>query len=67
MTEYVTRFCPTQNCEYTISVEYSHITGNRYLKTGANCDYCADVLRGNQCPIQQNCPLYQAMPKELVY
>lgn len=67
MTETATGFCPTQNCEYSIEVNYSHIVDNRYLKAGADCEYCADVLLGNQCPIQLKCPLYEAMPKEILY
>lgn len=66
MTDFVTGYCPTQNCEYTISVEYSHITGNRYLKIGATCDYTADYF-GKGCPIEKSCPLYLSMPKEMSY
>lgn len=62
--ETVKGFCPVQNCEYSIGVNYSHITDNRYLKTGAVCDYCADVF-GNGCPNQKNCPLYLSAPKEI--
>lgn len=65
MIEIAKGFCPTQDCEYSIDVNYSHIIDNRYLKAGATCDYCADVF-GKKCPIQKNCPLYLSMPKEIV-
>jgi hypothetical protein len=64
LLEIASGFCPTQNCEYTIDVKYSHIADNRYLKVGATCDYCADVF-GVECPIQRDCPLYHSMPKEI--
>ena len=62
--ETVTGFCPVQNCEYSIDVNYSHIADNRYLKAGADCDYCADVF-GSGCPNQKDCPLYLSAPKEI--
>lgn len=63
MTELITGFCPTQNCEYTISVEYSHITGNRYIQTGADCKYLS--FNFDNCPIYEVCPLRAKAPKEL--
>ena len=66
MTETVTGFCPFLNREYSIDINYSHITGNRYLKAGADCDYNADATH-DTCPMMKDCPLYLSMPKEKTY
>lgn len=66
MTETATGFCPLQKCEYSIDVNYSHITGNRYLKSGAMCEYNADATH-DVCPMKKECPLYLSMPKEKTY
>lgn len=64
MEKVVSGYCPTQKCDYTISVTYS-LAGTRYLQTGACCDY----ILGNfsKCPIYKECPIRASAPRETVY
>ena len=62
MFEVVTGFCPTQNCEYSITVEYTQISGNRYVQTSCDCEYLSYDF--SRCPIYKECPLRAKAPKE---
>lgn len=56
-------FCPTLEKDYSIEVKYSQISGNRYLQTGADCEYRSM----NPCPNDMNCPLRAKAPREKVF
>ncbi len=61
MEKIVTGYCPTQKCEYSISVKYSAVS-NHYLQVGARCEY----ILGNfdRCPIYKECPIRASAPRE---
>ena len=58
----VSGFCPTQNCDYEITVKYSsvHPIGENeyYRQTGADCYYGSFGL----CENQHQCPLLASAP-----
>lgn len=54
-------FCPTQQKEYSISIEYlpsSTLSSSQYIRGLADCDY----RRESGCA-QPNCPIYDDAPK----
>lgn len=54
-------FCPTQQKEYSISIEYlssSTLSSKQYIRGLADCDY----RRENGCA-QANCPIYASAPE----
>jgi hypothetical protein len=61
----ISGFCPTQNCEYRIDVNYvSYGNQGMFLKTGTKCDYACenyDVL----CPIYKQCPIQASAPENI--
>lgn len=61
MITYASGFCPTQNCQYTIELEYESVGNHQYLQTGATCDYIAFDF--SKCPIYKQCPIRNAAPK----
>jgi len=57
-------FCPEQNKEYTVSVNYinsSTLTENKLIRGLAKCDYASS--RG--CSYIDNCPILKLAPKEI--
>jgi len=65
-----TGYCPTQDKEYTVEVNYRYIpppfggTGS-YVKTGGgNCEYSA--YDSSLCPFREaGCPLFDSAPDTL--
>ena len=64
--ENVYGYCPTQKSNYEITVMYSQVVGNKYIKTGADCEY-SSYVGGPECPIKSSCPLYLSAPSEKLY
>lgn len=62
-------FCPEQNEEYSISVEYANdVDSNRpnlYRRKRIVCDYGCDQL--HPCSIQMECPLLEQAPKLKIF
>ncbi len=60
-TKTYTGYCPTQNKEETITVTFNHVSGLKYIQTGADCPYSSFVH--NQCDIESECPIRKLVPK----
>lgn len=55
--------CPTQNHDEVIDVIYRHVSGKRYLQTGADCPYAS--YANHSCPIMKDCPVRSLAPNEI--
>lgn len=60
----VSGFCPTQQKDYTIDVDYenaSSLDGKQFVKGRFRCDYdlFGDKCNGNNCPIYKTTPEYK--------
>lgn len=66
MIEFVSGYCPVLKHEYSIEVNYSQATQNKYIKSGAVCEYNADATHA-ECPMRKECPLYSSLPQEKFY
>lgn len=64
--EHICGYCPTQKCNYRITVMYSQVISNRYIKVSADCEY-SSYVNGPECPVKSTCPLYLSAPKEKLY
>lgn len=58
----VSGFCPTQNKNFAVSIEYLD-TGidNTYIKGMFACEY----TYRNECPLSNICPIYNEAPNEI--
>lgn len=64
ITKTFSGFCPTQNKQYTISVDYmdfSTLDGRVHKKHLATCDF---VKRGEKCEISK-CPIIKSAPDRI--
>lgn len=56
-------FCPTQQKEYSISIEYlpsSNLSSRKYVRGLADCEY----RKKNGCA-QTSCPIYASAPETM--
>lgn len=49
-------FCPTQNCNYQISINYIDADDDGYLKGTYKCEH---NIFGDKCSLKE-CPLYKS-------
>lgn len=65
MKKSISGFCPTQNKEYSITIDYvdaSSYCETCYEKGTFKCDY---NIYGDKCSISSSCPLYSSAPREI--
>lgn len=60
----VNGFCPTLDKDHSIEVDYinaSTLDGKAYIR---GLFTCSVVSFGGECPVANNCPVYNSAPKE---
>lgn len=59
-TKTYTGYCPTQKKDETVTVQFSHVSGAKYIQTGADCPYAS--FAQNKCDIMSKCPVRKLVP-----
>lgn len=60
-TKTYTGYCPTQGKDASITVQFSHVSGLKYIQTSADCPYASFVQ--NKCNIMNECPIRKLAPQ----
>lgn len=55
-----TGYCPTQDKDESVTVQFSHVSGIKYIQTGADCPFASLVQ--NKCDIMHDCPVRKLAP-----
>lgn len=64
MIKRVSGFCPTQNCQYAITLEYVPAGSKQLMQTKVICNYIASDF--SKCPIYKECPIRNQASKTIL-